>query len=125
MFSIFAPAIFAAAEEPPQGMNPLLLMIPMFVLFYFMLIRPQRRQQKEHQMRLSNLRSGDEVVAAGGIHGLVTNVSDRTVTLKIADNVKIKVEKQSVVSILKKSDEPEPEPASSTDADSVASEPAK
>ena len=57
------------------------------------------------------------VVAAGGIHGLVTNVSDRIVTLKIADNVKIKVEKASVVVILKKSDEPEPEPAEEAAAD--------
>ena len=97
-----------------QTMGP---MIAIFVLFYFMLIRPQRRQAKEHQMKLAALRSGDEVVAAGGIHGLVTNVNDRTITLKIADNVKIKVEKASVVVILKKSDEPEPEPAEEAAAD--------
>jgi preprotein translocase subunit YajC len=83
-----------------------------------MLIRPQRRQQKEHQSKLAALKSGDEVVAAGGIHGLITNVSDRVVTLKIADNVKIRVEKASVLTILKKSDEPEPAsaPASATEA---------
>ena len=97
-----------------QTMGP---MIAIFVLFYFMLIRPQRRQAKEHQMKLAALRSGDEVVAAGGIHGLVTNVNDRTITLKIADNVKIKVEKASVVVILKKSDEPEPEPVEEAAAD--------
>lgn len=79
----------------------------LIVMFYFMLIRPQRRQQKEHAARLASLKSGDEVIAAGGIHGLVTNVSDRIVTLKIADGVKIKVEKGSVASITKKSDEPE------------------
>lgn len=107
MLSTFASLIFAEGESP----NPLASLAPMiiiFVLFYFMLIRPQRRQQKEHQLKLAALKSGDEVVAAGGIHGLVTNVSDRTVTLKIADNVKIKVEKASVLTILKKSDEPEP-----------------
>ncbi len=105
--------IFLAEGEQQQG-SPLSMFLPMiiiFVLFYFMLIRPQRRQQREHQMKLSALRSGDEVVAAGGIHGLITNVADRTVTLKIADNVKIKVERQSVLSILKKADEPEAEPA--------------
>ena len=107
MLSQFASVILAEGEQP----NPLTSIAPMviiFVLFYFMLIRPQRRQQKEHQAKLAALKTGDEVVAAGGIHALVTNVADRTVTLKIADNVKIKVEKASVVAILKKSDEPEP-----------------
>lgn len=119
----FATLFFAEGEQQ-QG-NPLGMFLPMiiiFVLFYFMLIRPQRRQQKEHQMKLSALRSGDEVVAAGGIHGLITNVGDRTVTLKIADNVKIKVERQSVLSILKKADEPEAEPAPYAGKDDAASE---
>jgi preprotein translocase subunit YajC len=110
MPAIFA-TIFAAADA--QQSNPLMTFMPMiviFVLFYFMLIRPQRRAQRELQMKLAALRSGDEVIACGGIHGLVTNVNDRLVTLKIADNVKIKVEKASVMTILKKSDDPEPEP---------------
>ena len=112
--------VFLAADEAQSGGNPfgpMGMMVLIFVLFYFMLIRPQRRQQKEHLAKLAALRTGDEVVAAGGIHGLVTNVSDRTVTLKIADNVKIKVEKASVAAILKKSDEPEPEPAPEVSAD--------
>ena len=104
----FASVIFAEGES--KGFDPGVLFLPVMIfLFYFMLIRPQRRQQKEHLAKLAALKSGDEVVAAGGIHALVTNVSDRTVTLKIADNVKIKVEKASVITILKKSDEPEPE----------------
>ena len=117
MLVSFASVIFTViADAAPQGggfMGPG-MMILIFVLFYFMLIRPQRRQQKEHQMKLAALRSGDEVVAAGGIHGLVTNVSDRVVTLKIADNVKIRVEKASVLTILKKSDEPEPAEAAAS-----------
>ena len=109
MLVSFASVIFAQDAAPQGGgfMGPG-MMILIFVLFYFMLIRPQRRQQKEHQLKLAALRTGDEVVAAGGIHGLITNVSDRVVTLKIADNVKIRVEKGSVLTILKKSDEPEP-----------------
>ena len=120
MLSIIATVFLAEGEAQQQGGSPfgqIGFMVLIFVLFYFMLIRPQRRQQKEHQQKLMALRSGDEVVAAGGIHGLVTNVSDRTVTLKIADNVKIKVEKASVAAILKKSDEPEPEPAPEASAD--------
>lgn len=110
MSTTFASLFFAADQQQGNPLGMFLPMIIIFVLFYFMLIRPQRRQQKEHQLKLAALRSGDEVVAAGGIHGLITNVADRTVTLKIADNVKIKVERQSVLSILKKSDEPESEP---------------
>lgn len=126
MIVSIATLIFAEGEQQ-QG-SPLGMFLPMiiiFVLFYFMLIRPQRRQQKEHQLKLAALRSGDEVVAAGGIHGLITNVADRTVTLKIADNVKIKIERQSVLSILKKSDDPETEPApySGKDGDAAADKP--
>ena len=100
---------FLAQTAAPAGQSSLGLLMPvlLIVMFYFMLIRPQRRQQKEHAARLSALKTGDEVIAAGGIHGLVTNVADRTVTLKIADGIKIKVEKTSVSSVTKKSDDPE------------------
>ena len=115
--------LFFAADEAPQGniFQSMLPMVLIFVLFYFMLIRPQRRQQKEHQMKLAALKTGDEVIACGGLHGLVTNVAERTVTLKIADNVKVKVEKQSVAVILKTSDEPAPAPAPEKAADTAAS----
>jgi len=106
-FAISFLAQGAAAPAAPQSSLQFLMPLLLIVMFYFMLIRPQRRQQKEHAARLAALKTGDEVVAAGGIHGLVTNVADRVVTLKIADGVKIKVEKVSVVSITKKSDEPE------------------
>ena len=96
-----------AAPAAPGSSLPMLMPVLLIVMFYFMLIRPQRRQQKEHAARLAALKTGDEVIAAGGIHGLVTNVAERTVTLKIADGVKIKVEKVSVVSVTRKSDEPE------------------
>ncbi len=97
----------AAAPAGP-GLGGFAMPILLIVMFYFMLIRPQRRQQQEHAKKMASLRSGDEVIAAGGIHGLITNVSDRTITLKIADGVKIRAEKSSVISITKKSDEPEP-----------------
>ncbi len=102
-------SFLAQTAAPAPQASPLSLMMPvlLIVMFYFMLIRPQRRQQKEHTARLAALKTGDEVIAAGGIHGLVTNVADRTITLKIADGVKIKIEKVSVVSIVKSSDEPE------------------
>ncbi len=108
---ISSPFLFLAqAAAPAAGQSsPLSMLMPvlLIVMFYFMLIRPQRRQQKEHAARLASLKTGDEVIAAGGIHGLITNVSDRLITLKIADGVKIKVDKTSVSSIVKKADEPE------------------
>ena len=95
-----------AQAEQPSAAGPVMMII-VFIAMYFMLIRPQRRAQKEHMERIAALKSGDEVVVAG-IHGLITNVAERTVTLKIADNVKIKVDRASIGTILKKSDEPEP-----------------
>ncbi|MES2707611.1 MAG: preprotein translocase subunit YajC [Verrucomicrobiota bacterium] len=109
--NLSALSFLAQAPAPAQAggllSGPLPMLVLMMVMFYFMLIRPQQRQRKEHLARLAALKTGDEVVAAGGIHGLVTNVSERVVTLKIADGVKIKVEKVTVTSITKKSDEPE------------------
>ena len=103
------PLFLAQAGAPAGQPSSLGLLMPvlLIVMFYFMLIRPQRRQQKEQAARLAKLKTGDEVITGGGIHGLITNVAETTVTLKIADGVKIKIEKSSVASIVKKSDEPE------------------
>jgi preprotein translocase subunit YajC len=96
-----------AAAAPQGAMNPL-FMIAMFIpLFYFMVIRPQRRQQKEHAERIAALRSGDKIVTSGGIYGLITNVKERTVIVKIAENVRIEVDKSSVATVLTKPEEPE------------------
>ena len=84
------------AQEP----SPLLQFLPLvflFVVFYFMLIRPQQKKQKEHADMLSKLDKNDEVITAGGIHGTIVAVNDKTVVVRIADNVKVDVEKSSVV----------------------------
>ncbi len=112
-FSTAALLFADSTAEQPQGPN-LLWMLPILFVMMWVMGGPRRRAEKEHRARMAALKTGDEVVAAGGIHGLVTNVSDRVVTLKIADNVKIKVEKGSVVSVVKKSDEPEPAAAIAT-----------
>jgi preprotein translocase subunit YajC len=119
MPAFFASVLFAADPAQPQGPNMLFFLPIMIIMLYFMVLRPQKRAQKEHQARINALKSGDEVVACGGIHGLVTNVSDRLVTLKIADNVKIKVEKAAVMTILKKSDDPAPETPAPAEAESA------
>jgi len=114
----------AAESGSPGGMNPLFLMIIMFGLMYFMLIRPQRKQRQQHEQRLASLRSGDKVITAGGLHGLITNVKQSSVILRIAENVRVEIEKASVATIVSKADEPdEPAPAAEGDADASATEP--
>ena len=73
---------------------PLLLM---FAIFYFLLIRPQQKKAKEHQVYLSNLKKGDGVVTTGGLHGEITGLTDSVVTLEIADNIRVKVSRQHIL----------------------------
>ena len=77
-----------------------------FIIFYFLLIRPQQKRQKEHQRLLSDLKTGDKVVTSSGIHGLIANVKDTTFLVKIADNVKIEVDKNAIASVSKSVDQP-------------------
>ncbi|KAB2839205.1 preprotein translocase subunit YajC, partial [bacterium] len=72
---------------------PLLLV---FGIFYFLIIRPQQKQAKKHQEMLKGIEKGNQVVTVGGIHGKVVGVADNILTLEIADNVKIKVERSGV-----------------------------
>lgn len=84
------------------GFLPLILI---FVIFYFLLIRPQQKKAKDHKAMTENLRRGDKVVTSGGIYGLVEDVGPNTVTLKIAENVKVKFGKQFVASLRVSADE--------------------
>jgi len=90
---------------PANQINPLLNLFPLviiFAIFYFMIIKPQRIREKQHQKMLSELSKNDEVVTTGGIHGVITNVKEKTVTLKIDDNVKIELEKSCIAYVKKK-----------------------
>jgi len=96
----------APAAGQSQGSNPLVQMAPMiliFVMFYFVLIRPQRKKQQELAAQISALRGGDQIVTTGGIYGVVSSLQEKTITLKIADNVKIKLDKAAVSTVVKKS----------------------
>ena len=77
-------------------MAPLLII---FALFYFMLIRPQQRRQKEHAQLVSGIQTGDKVITSSGIHGIIANVKDRTVIVKIAENVKIEMDRAAITTI--------------------------
>jgi len=86
----------------PTYVSPILQFVPfifIFVIFYFMLIAPQKKQQKEHRNLLANLKKNDEVVTASGIHGTIVNVKDTTVILRVDENVKIEVEKVSIAAL--------------------------
>ncbi len=84
--------------------NPLIQLLPLaliFIIFYFLLIRPQKQKEKEHQKMLAGVNKNDEIVTLGGIHGTVVNVKDKTLILRIDDNVKMEIEKNSVSYIKK------------------------
>ena len=101
---MFITLLAQAAAPAPAGPNPLASFIPIiliFIIMYFVLFRPQMKRQKELARLVSALKTGDRVVTASGIHGLISNVKDRTITLKIADNVKIEMEKSAVATVLK------------------------
>jgi preprotein translocase subunit YajC len=100
---MFISLLAQAPAATPAGPNPLASFVPIiliFVIMYFLLFRPQMKRQKEQQKLIAALKTGDRVVTASGIHGLISNVKERTVILKIADNVKIEVEKSAIGNVL-------------------------
>jgi preprotein translocase subunit YajC len=95
---------YAQAGAPAQG-NVWVQMLPLvliFVVFYFLLIRPQSKKAKEHREMVAKLQNGDEVVTAGGILGRIVDVSDTFVTLEVATGVQIKVQRFQVGQLMPK-----------------------
>jgi preprotein translocase subunit YajC len=89
------------ACSSPALIANLLPIIFIFGIFYFLLIRPQQKQKKEHEKMISELKKNDEVVTSSGIHGTVMNVKETTFILKIDDNVKIEIDKSSIAYLKK------------------------
>ena len=94
-------------QAGPQ-VNPIIF-VSQFALiigiFYFLLIRPQRKQEKDHQLLLKSLNKNDEVITSGGIHGTIVNVKDTTVVVRVDDNVKVEVSKGSISHMKRKASE--------------------
>jgi preprotein translocase subunit YajC len=86
-----------AATGAGGGLAGFLPLILIFVVFYFLLIRPQQKKAKQHTAFLGQLKKGDDVVTSGGIHGKITGLTDTIITLEIADSVRIKVNRPSVL----------------------------
>jgi preprotein translocase subunit YajC len=78
------------------GLASFLPLILIFVVFYFLLIRPQQKQAKQHQQFLKDLKSGDKVVTRGGLHGTITGLTDTAITLEIAKDLKVKVSRDAI-----------------------------
>jgi preprotein translocase subunit YajC len=92
----------AAPAQTGGSMGFILMMGLFFVIFYFMLIRPQSKRAKEHRAMLAALAAGDEVVTNGGILGRVIEVGDNFITLEVADGVQLKVQKGHVATLMPK-----------------------
>lgn len=98
----YAQAASGVPASPLSGMLPLIFI---FVVFYFLLIRPQQKKYKAHQAMIDAVEKGDEIVTGGGIHGKVTKVDDTTVTVKIASDVEIKIERSTISNVLTNKEE--------------------
>ena len=92
----------AATPAAGGGYEQILMMVAMFVVLYFIMVRPQMKRAKEHKALVEALSKGDEVVTQGGIAGRITKVGDSFVSVEIADNVEIQVQKPAIQLVLPK-----------------------
>ena len=92
------------ARPPDPGMNIMVMILFGFAVIYFVSIRPQQMRQKALLKQLAAIKTGDKVITSGGIHGMIANVKDKTFILKIADNVKIEIDKSAVSTVVKASE---------------------
>ena len=105
---LISPAFAQATGAPAPGglfgggLGGLLFPIILIAVMYFLMIRPQMKRQKEHRAMLDKLSKGDEVITNGGVAGVVTDVGDSFVTVEIADNVRVRVQKGAVGNVLPK-----------------------
>ncbi|NUM80431.1 preprotein translocase subunit YajC [bacterium] len=83
--------------------NPIMSFLPFIVIIliiYFMMIRPQKKRQQEREKLISGVQKGDKIVTVGGLHGTVQSTKEKTVIVKIADNVKVEIERVAIASVL-------------------------
>ena len=98
--------IFAMAPQGGAGggglISTLIMFGAIFLIFYFMIIRPQQKRAKERDKLLSNLEKGNKVVTNGGIHGIIAGLEEKTALLQISDNTKIKIDRSAITTVLPK-----------------------
>jgi preprotein translocase subunit YajC len=106
-----------AGGQGAGGFSAFIPLILMFVIFYFLLIRPQQKRTKQHREMVGSLKPGDRVVTSGGLHGRVTAVGDAVLTVEIADKVRVKVNRSNVSAVVQPAQQPQPAKKNKADAD--------
>ncbi|GAB6908049.1 Preprotein translocase, YajC subunit [Desulfosarcina cetonica] len=107
----------AAGQGASGGFASFIPLILMFVIFYFLLIRPQQKKTKEHRQMIDSLKTGDRIVTAGGLHGRITGVSEAILTVEIAEKVRVKVNRGSVSALAQTGGAPQATPKKDKKAD--------
>ncbi len=90
---------------PEQAVNPLFHLVPyilIFLIFYFLIIKPKKDDQAKHKQKINSLKKNDEIITIGGIHGTIVNVKEKTYTIRIDQNVRVEIDKEAVSTINKK-----------------------
>jgi len=90
----------AQGQPAGSGFSGLFMMVIIFGIFYFILIRPQQKKAKEHKKMVDELKKGDKIVTSGGIYGMVEGAGPSTLTVKIAEGTKVKIARSSVATVL-------------------------
>lgn len=88
-----------AAGQQSSWYSTLVPLVVIFAIFYFLMIRPQQKQQKKHREMVNSMKKGDKVVTRGGMHGIVHGIAENIVTLEVADNVKIKFSREAIAAV--------------------------
>ena len=98
--------LIAMAPQGGEGggsmVSTIIMFGAIFLIFYFMIIRPQQKKAKQREKLLSNLEKGDKVVTSGGIHGIISGLDEKTCLLQVSDNLKMKVERSAIGTVLSK-----------------------
>ena len=90
-------------QAPSLFQSPIIPFLLIFAVFYFLVIKPQKDQQKQHKQMVTELKKNDEVVTTGGIHGTIVNVKEKTLVIRIDDNAKMEIDREAVTVVTKKS----------------------
>lgn len=99
---LISPAFAQAAGAQPSPWSPLIMLGIFFLVFFFLVIRPQMKRAKEHREMVSALSKGDEVITSGGVAGRIDEVGESFLTVEVADGVRVKVQKQAITVVLPK-----------------------
>lgn len=114
--------ILTQAQAQGSGMSGLLMIVAMIAIFYFVMIRPQNKKQKEIKRQREAMKNGDRVVTAGGIHGKIRDIKDATVLIEVAPGVSLKVDKASVYPAVEEKAAPKAEKSGKKDKAEVVAE---